>query len=270
MSKTNKQKRWPRVLICLLILIGGAFLIHHQIEHNQQFQSIKTSVENKNQPSQKERTTNDSQLASLNYQPGGNPVVVVNNNRSTLNPSSWQSDHVEFGNLDILNRTSNITTAYLNRSNATNASLRTRQFVSPTGWHSNHLGKQIYNRGHLIAYSISKGINNNGQYQSTDNKGNENNLKNLFTQTAFSNQKLQTVYEKQVRDALYQNKEVIYQVQPIFRGSELMARGIHLQAISTDGSLNFNVYIYNVQPGYKFNYSTGKAIKDNSMKILQQ
>lgn len=48
-----------------------------------------------------------------------------------------------------------------------------------------------------------------------------------------------------------------------------MARGINLQAISTNGMLNFNVYLFNVQPGYKFNYQTGRAIKDNTMKINQ-
>ena len=47
-----------------------------------------------------------------------------------------------------------------------------------------------------------------------------------------------------------------------------MARGIHLQAISTDRSLNFNVYIFNVQPGYSFNYQTGKATVDKNMYVL--
>lgn len=70
-----------------------------------------------------------------------------------------------------------------------------------------------------------------------------------------------------MREALYQNKKVIYQVQPIFRGNELMARGVQLQAISTDGFLNFNVYIYNVQPGLKFNYENGKNVKNSDMKV---
>ena len=46
-----------------------------------------------------------------------------------------------------------------------------------------------------------------------------------------------------------------------------MARGINLQAVSTDGSLDFNVYIFNVQPGYQFNYQNGRASKDNSVQV---
>ncbi|MCT7719493.1 MAG: hypothetical protein N5840_05875, partial [Lactobacillus iners] len=41
--------------------------------------------------------------------------------------------------------------------------------------------------------------------------------------------------------------------------NELMARGINLQAISVNGWLDFNVYIFNVQPGYTFDYATGRA-----------
>ena len=46
-----------------------------------------------------------------------------------------------------------------------------------------------------------------------------------------------------------------------------MARGVHLQAISTDGSLNFNVYIFNVQSGYQFDYATGSSKVDRSMTV---
>ena len=63
-----------------------------------------------------------------------------------------------YANLDSLNRTSNPNTAYLEKRNATNDSLRVRQYVDPTGWHSNHGGTQIYNRGHLIAYSTKGSV----------------------------------------------------------------------------------------------------------------
>ncbi len=38
-----------------------------------------------------------------------------------------------------------------------------------------------------------------------------------------------------------------------------MARGVQLQAVSDDGSLNFDVYIFNVQPGVSFDYATANA-----------
>ena len=148
-----------------------------------------------------------------------------------------------------------------------NDSLRVRQYIEPTGWHSNHRGREIYNRGHLIAYSISAGIDQDGSYNPANRSGDQNNPKNLFTQTAYANQRVQTIFESQVRSALRRGCRVIYQATPIFRGQELMARGINLQAVATDGSLDFNVYIFNVQPGYVFNYSDGSATADAAMQV---
>ena len=61
--------------------------------------------------------------------------------------------------------------------------------------------------------------------------GDQNNPKNLFTQSAYSNQNIQTIFEAKVRRALRQNKRVIYQATAVFRGNELMARGVNLQAV---------------------------------------
>lgn len=207
-------------------------------------------------------------LAALSYRSGSSAIVTVNHNQSTLNPNDWKSNKVIYSNLDTLNRTSQANTAYLEKRNVANDSLRVRQYIKPTGWHQKFSkGEAILNRGHLIAYSISKGISLDGVYNPAVQSGDQNNPKNLFTQTAFSNQKIQTIYESKVRAALKQGKKVIYQAQAIFKANELMARGIHLQAVSTDGALNFNVYIFNVQPGFQFDYSNGRSRVDRSMSV---
>lgn len=252
-------------------IIVAAGLALKGIDINMPSLSQQAGISNSNstQSSTNQTPNGSSSLADLDYVSGNSAVINVNNGKSTLDPKSWVTNKVMYANLDSLNRTSSPNTAFLEKRNATNDDLRSRQTVDPTAWHSNGvLSKtQIYNRGHEIAYSISKGITQSGQYDPSAKAGDQNNPKNLFTQSAFSNQELQTVYESKVREALYQNKKVIYQVQPIFRGNELMARGVQLQAISTDGSLNFNVYIYNVQPGLKFNYQNGKNVKNSDMKV---
>lgn len=207
-------------------------------------------------------------LASLNYQSGSSAVVTVNHDQSTLNPDDWRENRVIYSNLDSINRTSSANTAYLEQRNVANDSLRVRQYVKPTGWHQKFSrGQAIINRGHLIAYSLSKGMALDGTYDPSQQSGDQNNLKNLFTQTAFSNQEIQTVYEEKIRDALREGKKVIYQAHAIFAGNDLMAKGVQLQAVSTDGSLNFNVYIFNVQPGFVFNYADGTSKGDRSMKV---
>lgn len=209
-----------------------------------------------------------SSLASLTYKSGSSAVITVNNNKSTLNPKDWTVNKVIYSNLDSLNRTSQPNTSYLEARNVANDSLRVRQYVKPTGWHQKFAnGEAILNRGHLIAYSLSKGISLNGTYQPSLQSGDQNNPKNLFTQTAFSNQEIQTIYESKIREALRQGKKVIYQAQAIFAGNDKIAKGVQLQAVSTDGSLDFNVFIFNVQPGFQFNYADGTSRVDRSMTV---
>lgn len=262
--KRRRKRRTTSLLVLAIVLIGGWLGLKPSQSQNlwQTAQALlptaQSSTTNSNSTSQTNAST--TQLANLDYRSGQSAVVAVNNNQATLDPASWKTNHVVYADLDQLNRTSTANTAYLEQRNVANDSLRVRQTVQPTGWHQKFSGRQaILNRGHLVAYSISKGISVDGNYDPNQQSGDQNNLKNLFTQTAFSNQRLQTVYETKIRTALRNGKKVIYQPHAIFRGSELMPRGVQLQAISTDGSLNFNVYIFNVQPGFTFNYSDGTS-----------
>lgn len=206
-------------------------------------------------------------LSQLEYHSQQYPIIYLNNGKSTLNPKSWRSNHVNYQQLDSLQRTSASNTAFLQQRNHANTSLRTQQTVEPTGWQSNRNGLLVYNRGHLIAYSLTGGLNRiNGKYQ-PGAIGDQDNARNLFTETDFTNQILQTIYEAKVRHAIEHGKHVIFQATPIFRGDEMVARGINLQAISTDGSLNFNVYLFNVEPGISINYQNGMTTINHSQRI---
>lgn len=55
---------------------------------------------------------------------------------------------------------------------------------------------------------------------------------------------------------------VLYRVTPIFKGDNLLASGVEMESYSVedDGKgVCFNVFVYNVQPGVKINYLTGKV-----------
>ncbi|WCT61638.1 DNA/RNA non-specific endonuclease [Limosilactobacillus portuensis] len=206
-------------------------------------------------------------LAQLNYHSGQYPIIYLNNGKSTLNPKSWKTNHVNYQQLDAQQRTSASNTAFLQQRNHANTSLRVQQTVEPAGWHPNRNGLLIYNRGHLIAYSLTAGLNKiTGKYQPSA-VGDQDNPRNLFTETDFTNQMLQTIYETEVRHAIEHGKHVIFQATPIFRNNETIARGINLQALSTDGTLNFNVYLFNVEPGIRINYQDGTTMVDNSQQI---
>lgn len=273
-KQTNTVVNW--IIALVIIIWGGWFKLNssNQVANQNQNQDNSQQVV-------KNATTADTnygglssadyqKLANLDFKSGDKAYVYVNNNKSTLIKNAWKVNKVIYSNLDNLNRTSHSNTAFLEPRNVANDSLRVRQFINPTAWHSNREnGTQIYNRGHLIAYSVSAGIDQDGNYNPDNQSGDQNNPKNLFTQTAFSNQKIQTIFEGKVRNALKQGNKVIFQATPIFRGNELMARGINLQAISLNNNLDFNVYIYNVQPDYVFDYNNGRAKIDRNMVVNQ-
>ena len=282
MAKRRKYRKKQKntlvswIIAILIIIWGGWFKSHssNQISNSNQTSSGSEQVV-------KNATTANTnygglsnedyqKLANLDFKSGDKAYVYVNNNKSTLIKNAWKVNKVIYSNLDNLNRTSHSNTAFLEQRNVANDSLRVRQFINPTAWHSNREnGTQIYNRGHLIAYSISAGIDQDGNYNPNNQSGDQNNPKNLFTQTAFSNQKIQTIFEGKVRNALKQGNKVIFQATPIFRGNELMARGINLQAISLTNNLDFNVYLFNVQPDYVFDYNNGRAKIDRNMVVNQ-
>lgn len=189
-----------------------------------------------------------AKLASLNY--NGQNIITVNNNdpsfsKSDLSTSNgaWQ----RYGNLDDLNRVTSAN-ALLNESLMPN-SPREALHVDPTGWHNKRIpGGWLYNRCHLIGYQLT---------------GQNNNLKNLMTGTRQLNDPDMLRYEDQVADYIKEsrNNYVRYRVTPIFRGNELLARGVEMEGQSTNGNtIHFNVYIFNVQDGVKLNYSNGTSI----------
>ena len=125
--------------------------------------------------------------------------------------------------------------------------------IHPTGWKQARYdcvdAETIMTRAHLIAWML----------------GAENdNERNLITGTRYMNSDGMLDYESEVQDYLYNNKKahVLYRVTPVFTGSNLMADGVLMEAYSVeDGgqSVNFCVYVYNVQPGIALNYSNGKS-----------
>lgn len=126
--------------------------------------------------------------------------------------------------------------------------------VKPSGWHTvrddSLDGKYLYNRCHLIAWRLS-GMNAE--------------KRNLITGTRYMNVEGMLPYETKVSDFIFAGGgRVYYRVTPDFRTGELVARGVRIQAYSLADkgkSIDFDVYCYNVQPGYKIDYATGEATK---------
>ena len=127
--------------------------------------------------------------------------------------------------------------------------------VKPTGWvqktYDNVPGGALYNRSHLIAWSL------------TDEDAN---WENLVTGTEHMNQKVMTQFENQILDYIKApgSNKVLYRVTPIYNGNNLVCTGILLEAYSLNDNgedISFCVFVYNVQPGISINYANGQSQK---------
>ena len=119
---------------------------------------------------------------------------------------------------------------------------------NPTGWRNKRVKSGwLYNRSHLIGYQLT---------------GENNNPKNLITGTRQLNAPEMLAHESDIAAYLkkHPSSDVRYRVTPIFRGNELLARGVQMEGQSIgDNSIQFNTYIFNVADGVTLNYADGSS-----------
>ena len=124
--------------------------------------------------------------------------------------------------------------------------------IHPSGWDQAFYdfveNEALYNRSHLIAHSLS---------------GEDANERNLITGTRSMNADGMRPFEEEVARYIDDTgNHVLYRATPIFSGTELVARGVQVEAFSMedDGAgICFNIYFYNVEPGVVIDYETGES-----------
>lgn len=164
------------------------------------------------------------------------------------------------GQLGVANALLNSTTRqYKKRSETTFEGKSNDSKINPPGWKQKKLkdGTYLYQRGHLLAYALVGGLKHFD--------ASESNPDNIATQTAWANANSdheagQNYWEGLVRQALDKHKTVRYRVTPIYaNATDKVPLGNHLEAKSKDGSLEFNVFIPNIQVGVTIDYASGEA-----------
>ena len=135
--------------------------------------------------------------------------------------------------------------------------------VRPSGWQTVRYsfvdGQYLYNRCHLI-----------GDQLTAENA----NTQNLITGTRYLNTEGMLPFENQVADYVEETgRPVLYRVTPVFIGEELVARGVLMEALSTEDNgagVRFCVFCYNVQPGVAIDYADGSSTEAAATPTPQQ
>ena len=220
--------------------------------------NISDSPEEKNSNLGSAHQTQNEELKAKVFD-GQHQVIVVNDKAQftseelSLENGSWE----KYSNLDFLNRVG-VVEAMLGQELMPQNEREDISSVKPTGWKNKKIkfnGRQdyLYNRSDLIGFQLT---------------GENINVKNLFTGTSalnanFDEKSSMVYYENMVANYIKKTgHHVRYRVTPLFKNVELVARGIRMEAQSVeDDTVSFDIYIFNVQPGYDIDYLTGTSKK---------
>ena len=189
----------------------------------------------------------------------GTPYVVINGGKPSFSEKDKERGE-EYSELDKYGRCG---TAFANVSKELMPTKPRESIrdVRPSGWHTVKYeniieDRYLYNRCHLIAFKLA---------------GENANEKNLITGTRYFNVEGMLPFEDKVADYVKTTgNHVLYRVRPIFKGSDLVARGVQMEAESVEDSgkgISFNVYCYNVQPGIRINYKDGSSRPESRVVV---
>lgn len=188
----------------------------------------------------------------------GEDYIVLNDNQPEFTEEEFAlpDGTEEYGALDSYGRATFAFAKLCTNTCPPPGSKRPKGMPNPSGWVQAFYPEigldHLYERSHLIAYSLSNEAANPND---------------LITGTEHLNQDTMQPFEEAVRSYLGTNTSgdschVLMRVTPDFRGSELVARGVQIEAYSLEDegeSVCFNVYCYNIQPGIEIDYATGKS-----------
>lgn len=225
--------------------VGQAFNIIEQV--------IDSSNKNNTVLNNPSENSNESNI-NINNIPtySGNDYIVLNNNVPNFSDSDLTTTSFEeYSPLDSLGRCG-VAYANIGTDLMPTESRESISSVKPSGWQSIKYdiveGKYLYNRSHLIGFQLTA----------------ENaNKSNLITGTRYFNATLMLPYENMVADYIKEtNNHVLYRVTPVFEGNNLVATGVQMEAKSVEDNgegIEFNVFVYNIQPGITIDYATGDS-----------
>lgn len=255
MSRYRKPKRNKTMTAAMALVALFMGMAVGRVGQNIETQPKDTKYQAEEQAQQEntQQLTDDLEIPIY----AGQPYTVIKDNVPdfTEEEKSCTDAFEYYGDLDTLGRCT-VTFANVCPQTQPTEKRGTIGQVRPSGWHTvkyNDLidGNYLYNRCHLIGYQLT---------------GENANVSNLITGTRYLNVEGMLPFEDMVDDYVDETgNHVLYRVTPIFKGDELVARGVRMEAWSVEDAgtgICFDVFCYNVQPGIVIDYATGDSQRE--------
>ena len=254
--KKNKERNIWQLIFGAVILVCIAFYeyISPNVETTNNVDKYNTDKYNTGNVIQKENTVFD--LSNI-PEYSSSPYTEINNNIPYFKEEDYtMSSFEKYSELDELGRSgvafANVCKETIPKEGEERGDIGSVRDLS--GWVQKRYDnlikdKYLYNRCHLIGWQLSA----------------ENaNKKNLITGTRYLNTEGMLPFENKVAEYIDKNESnhVLYRVTPVFKGNNLLASGVEMEAWSVEDKgqgICFNVYCYNVQPGIVIDYATGES-----------
>lgn len=256
--KEKKFLKWIIIFILILMIGAGSKIISKKA--TEIYKEIDNAIEEENLSEQEYSTIALGEEAEKGVNPlselpeyEGEDYTFVNGNIPFFNKKEKVNTKVfeEYSPLDKLGRCG---VAYANICKELMPTEKRGEIgmIKPAGWHTVKYdcvdGKYLYNRCHLIAFMLA---------------GENANACNLITGTRYFNVNGMLPFENMVSDYVKEtNNHVLYRVTPLYKGGNLIASGVLMEAYSVEDNgagVCFCVFIHNIQPGITINYATGES-----------
>lgn len=232
-SKVNPQVVIV-VIVAVVIIITG-------IKHND-FNGFSSGV---NQEERLPNTTIGTKLPEYT----GEAYSVIQEKPEFPDEDLFATSFTYFSEFDELGRCQ-FAKAVISKETLVTGNKDSVNSITPSGWNNNSVNT-VFKKCELIDYSLT---------------GEKTNERNLITGTKYLDTEGMSCFEEQIREYVKKTgNHVAYSVTPIYVDTELVARGVQIDAYSiedTGEGICFSVYCYNVQPGVEIDYNTGKIIEN--------
>jgi len=293
------MKRISAALLALtLLLVGCTPTPSRSTSSSQSTSSSETAVSTSTSSSQasSESTADTQNLADVKFDVAqypeyfmpvnANQPVFVGQFKATVQQAQRTreiSPQVNYSGLDSLGRTQSVSAIVTYKMMAAHSSAVTKRPAFPSTtkvagefadgtynpvthqWHGNVRNNKImqlpgyrgyiYNKSHLLAWSLGGDMQTHNVVLGTRAQNVGSNQQKDPGGMAYS--------ETVTRDYLkaHPDDAVAYQAIPMYRGNELVPRGVQViaQAIKNPSALLVNVWTFNTQLGATINYQTGQV-----------